>query len=100
MTDIRTFARLAQRSNVIIDAADIKLINFELYQSMITSVQSRGRLGRLGDMRDDSAEILLQPFLQEALVSSSGMDRDVHSLMMSLQHFLCRPRLLPTSMVP
>ena len=31
-------------------------------------------------MMDDSAEILFQSFLQEALVSSSGMGRDVHSL--------------------
>ena len=41
-------------------------------------------------VRDDSAEILFQSFLQEALVSSSGMGRDVHSLMLSKQHFLCR----------
>ena len=33
-----------------------------------------------GGMRDDSAEILFQSFLQEALVSSSGMDRYVHCL--------------------
>ena len=30
-------------------------------------------------MRDGSAEILFQSFLQEALVSSSGMGRDVPS---------------------
>ena len=41
------------------------------------------------DMRDDSAEIPLQSFLQEALVSGCGMGRDVHSLMLSIQHFLC-----------
>ena len=48
------------------------------------SVQSLDRLGRLvgrgrGDMRDDSAEISFQFFffLQEALVGSSGMGRDV-----------------------
>ena len=46
-------------------------------------VQSPGRLGRqgtgvvvvvvvVGDMRDDSAEILFQTFLQEALVGGSG----------------------------
>ena len=34
-------------------------------------------MGHRGDMRDDSAEILFQSFLQEALVSSSGMGRDV-----------------------
>ena len=36
-------------------------------------VQFLDRLGRLGDMRDDSAEILFQSFLQEAPVSSSGI---------------------------
>ena len=36
------------------------------------SVQSLDRLDRQGDMRDDSAETLFQPVLQEAPVSSSG----------------------------
>ena len=65
-----------------------------------TSLQSRDRLGRRGDTRDDSVEILFQSFLQKALVSSSGMGRDVHSLMLSIQHFLCRPRCRPPSKVP
>ena len=47
------------------------------------------RLGYRGNMRNDSAEILLLPFLQEAVVSSSGMGRDVHSLMLSIQNLLC-----------
>ena len=47
---------------------------------LFSSLQSLGRLGRLGDTRDDSAEIPFQSFLQEALVSRSGMDRDVHPL--------------------
>ena len=64
------------------------------------SVQSLHRLGRQGDMRDDSAEILFQSFLQEALVSSSGMDGDVHFFLLSIQHFLCRPRRRPPSKVP
>ena len=34
-------------------------------------------VGRRGSMRDDSAEILFQSFLQEALLSGSGMGRDV-----------------------
>ena len=38
-------------------------------------------------MRDDSAEILCQSFLQEAVVSSFGTGRDVHSLTLSIQHF-------------
>ena len=39
----------------------------------------------------DSAEIFFQSFLQEAVVSSSNMGWDVHSLMLSIQCFLCRP---------
>ena len=46
---------------------------------------------------DDSAEILFKSFLQEALVSSSGMGKDVHFLMLSIQHVLCRPRHRPPS---
>ena len=49
-----------------------------------SSVQSLERLGRRGDMRNDLAEILFQSFLQEAPVSSSGMGRDDHSLMLSI----------------
>ena len=45
------------------------------------------RLGHQGHMRNDSAEILLQSFLQEAHLSSSGIGRNVHSLMLSIQHF-------------
>ena len=43
-------------------------------------VKALDRLGRLGDMRDDSAEVIFQSFLQEALVSSSGTGTAVHSL--------------------
>ena len=39
-----------------------------------SSVQSLDRLGRRGNMRDVSAEILFQSFLHEALVNSSCMD--------------------------
>ena len=53
-----------------------------------------------GDMRDGSAEILFQSFLQTALVSSSGTGRGVHSLMLSIQHFLCRPQQRSPSKVP
>ena len=42
-------------------------------------------------MADDSAEILSRCLLQKAIVSSSGMGRDVHSLMLSIQLFLCHP---------
>ena len=37
-----------------------------------------------GDMRDDSAEILFQSLLWEAIVSSSGIDRDIHTLMLAV----------------
>ena len=50
-------------------------------------------------MRDVLAEILFQSFLQEALVCSFGMGRDVHSLRVSIQHFLCLPRRLPPSIL-
>ena len=53
-----------------------------------------------GDKRDDSAKILFQFFLQEVIVSSSGMGSAVHSLMLSIKHFLCRPRRRPPSKVP
>ena len=53
-----------------------------------------------GDMRDVSEEILFQSFLQEALRSSSGMGRDVHSFMLSIDRFLCRLRRRPHSKVP
>ena len=43
------------------------------------------------DMKDKLAEILFQSFWQEAIVSSSGMGRDVHSLTLSIQFFLCCP---------
>ena len=51
-----------------------------LPQSLTCSVQSLDRLGHRGDMRDDSVETLFQSFPQKARVSSSGMGRDVHSL--------------------
>ena len=56
-----------------------------------SSVQPLVRFGRRGDMTDDSTEVLFQSFLQ-AIVSSSSMGKDVHSLTLSIQHFLCRPR--------
>ena len=44
-----------------------------------SSVQSHDRLDRRGDTKDDSANIFFQSVLQEALVSRSGMGRDVFS---------------------
>ena len=57
-------------------------------------------IGSSRDVRDDSAELLVQSFLQEALLSSSGRGKYVHSLMLSIQHFLCRRRRRPPSKVP
>ena len=53
-------------------------------------------------MRGDSAEVLFQffSFLQQACVSSSGMGRDAHSLVLSIQHILCWPRCHSPSEVP
>ena len=46
-------------------------------------------------MPDDSAEIVFQSVLQDAVVSCCAMSEDVHSLTLSIQHFLCRPRRRP-----
>ena len=76
----------------------------EISQVQFSSVQSFGRFGCRwgggGGMKDDSAEILFRSFLQEALVSSSGMGKDVHSVLLSIQHFLCRPQRRPPSKGP
>ena len=60
-----------------------------LLEFQFSSVQSLDRLSRRGNMTDDSAETLFKRFLQEAILRSSGKDRDVHSLMLSIQHFPC-----------
>ena len=65
-----------------------------------SSVQSLDRSSCRGDRRDDSGEILFQSFPQNALMSSSDMDSDVHPLTLSIQHFLCRPRRRPPAKVP
>ena len=67
---------------------------------LITSSQSLDRSGLQGESRNESEEILFQSFLREVLVSCSGMGREVHSLMLSIKHFLCRPRRRPPSKVP
>ena len=66
---------------------------------MVSSDKTRDLLGIRADIRDDSAEILLQAFLQKALASSPDMNRDVHSLVLSIQHFLYSPRRRPPSKV-
>ena len=50
---------------------------------------SLDQISSRGNMKDDSAAIGFQSFLQGDIVSSSGMGRDVQSLMLSIQHFLC-----------
>ena len=55
---------------------------------LFSSIQSLDRLGRRGDMRDDSAEILFKSFLQEALVSILALTG-----MSTLWHFSCGPSL-------
>ena len=45
-----------------------------------SSVQSLDRQGRRRDMRNDSAEILFQSFLQETLLSTVGMWAGVSTL--------------------
>lgn len=51
--------------------------------------------GRRGQMRNDLAKLLLQSFLREAIVRSSGMGRDMHFSILS------QPALsLPTAALP
>ena len=66
----------------------------------VSSVHPLDRLGRRREMRDDSAEILFQSFLQKALVSSSGEDhirtkqnsanitKKIESLFLTSRHFM------------
>ena len=67
---------------------------------LFSSVQSLDRLGRRGDMTYDSAKTLCQSFLQKALVSSPGIGRDVHSLMLSIKPLLCWSQCHPSSTMP
>ena len=67
---------------------------------VMSSVQSLDQLGYRGDMRANSEKILFQSFLKEAIVSSSGMGREVHSLTLSTKHFLCQSWYCPSSKVP
>ena len=72
-----------------------KVVHFSLLTDWVVG-------GGWWDMREDFAEILFQSFLQEAIVSSSDMGKDVSPVMLSIQHFFCRLRrpLLPLSKVP
>ena len=54
--------------------------------------------GRRGDMRDDSAEILLQGFQQEALVGSLAL-AGCPLFDVSIQHFLCQSQRRPPAKV-
>ena len=56
--------------------------------------------GSLGAHEGQFSRGSLPVFLQQTLVNISDMGRDVHSLMMSIQHFLCRPLHHPPSKVP
>ena len=59
---------------------EIVSANLELsFATRFSSVKSLDRLGRRRDL-DVSAEIIFQSLLHEAVVSSSGIGRDVHSL--------------------
>ena len=65
-----------------------------------SSLRSLDRLRRRGVVTGDLTKILFQSYLQEAILSSSGMGENAYSLMLSIQHFLCRPRRRPPSKVP
>ena len=95
--DLRRWGRQEAHSNATLSSSDsvsskmggnagaIFFGSHSVSSVRFSSVQSLDRLGCRGDMKGDSAEILLQFFLQEAPVSSSGMGRDVYRLMLSIQ---------------
>ena len=60
--------------------------------SVCSSVQSRDQLGHWGDVRDDSAEILFQSFLQEGSTQNSAehVSSGVSHLCLGLFHDLYR----------
>ena len=68
---------------------DISLICWQYQFSSVPWLGVGGVGVGEGGAWHDPAEILFQSFLLETIVSSSGMGRDVHSLMLSIQHFLC-----------
>ena len=53
---------------------------FFAYRDCSVQFSPLAGLGRWRDMRDDSAEILFQSFMLEALVNRSAMDSDVSTL--------------------
>ena len=53
----------------------------------ISSVQFLDRLDPWNNMRDGPGKIFFQSFLREAIASSSGMGRNVHSLTLSIPLF-------------
>ena len=68
LSDLTTAGILSPGHTLIYTTA--ALVRFQPNQLRFSSVQSLDRLGRREDMRDDSAEILFQSFLQETTVSS------------------------------
>ena len=99
-SSVQTPDRLGHRGDKTDDSAEILFNPLGGCSVRFSSVQTPDRLGHRGDKTDDSAEILFKSFLQEATVSYSGIGRDVHSLMLSIQHFLYRPQHRPISKVP
>ena len=57
-------------------------INSIKYQptEQFSSIQSLDQMGYQRGMTNESADILFQSFLQEAIMSSSGMVRDIYLL--------------------
>ena len=93
-----TVGSAAQLCHSLLSPREINQIPHE--RNWNGTVQSLSRSDRWGDMRDDSAQIFFPSFLLEAPVSCSGMGWDVHSVVLSIQHFLCWPQCHPSSEVP
>ena len=92
--DLRPTRR--QSTELSPNQADIKSGTLALGNCSLQSLDDR-LVGRTwGTIQQRSSSSL---FVQEALDSSSGMSRDVHSLMLSIQHLFCRLRRGPPSKV-
>ena len=80
----------------------ISVANRDLIVGQFSLVQSLDRLdmGEGGGHEGQSPEILFQCLMREDTVSNSARDRDVQSLLLSIQYFFCRTQSRPRLRLP
>ena len=84
----------------MLDQHKFSSVQFSSVQSHDRLCRSWGGGGVLGGGTLEQRFFFFQSFLREGVVGSSGMGKDVHSLTLFIQHFLCRPWRRPLSEVP